>query len=76
VSADEVPTPRQMTEREHDGKPAYEGELVDPWGHDYLLEKRSTGFRWQAVSVGPDGERGTADDIVQAEPRRGGLLGR
>lgn len=72
-----VPTPRELAARERDGKPAYAGPLVDPWGHDFVLEKRATGNRWQAVSVGPDGQRGTGDDIVVPEPRRGGLdLGR
>lgn len=72
-----VPTPRELAARQRDGRPAYAGALTDPWGHDYLLEKRETGNRWQAVSVGPDGQRGTADDLIQPEPRRGGLdLGR
>ncbi|MCB9877149.1 MAG: type II secretion system protein GspG [Planctomycetes bacterium] len=70
---DAVPTPRELAKLQRDGQPAYAGSLVDPWGHDYVLRKRATGSRWEAVSAGADGEFGTDDDLVAAEPRRGGL---
>ena len=68
------PTARDLAAIQRNGQPAYAGPLVDPWGHDYLLEKRATGSRWQVVSLGPDGVHGTADDLVEVEPRRGGLV--
>ncbi len=70
---DDVPTPRQLAETEG---VAWEGPFTDPWGNDYVLQRRRTGARWQAASAGPDGELGTADDLVVPEPRRGGLFGR
>ncbi len=68
-----VPTPAELAREQLAGKPAYEGPLQDPWGHDYVLQRRPTGSRWQAVSAGPDGELGTEDDLHANEPRRGGL---
>jgi hypothetical protein len=58
------------------GEPGYPGPVQDPWGTDYVLQKRATGRRWQAVSAGPDRTLGTADDLVLAEPRRGGPIRR
>jgi hypothetical protein len=58
------------------GEPAYTGSAKDPWGNDYVLRKRPTGSRWEAASAGPDGKPGTPDDLVEIEPRRGGLWNR
>ena len=58
------------------GERGYPGPVQDPWGTDYVLQKRATGRRWQAVSAGPDRTLGTADDLVLAEPRRGGPIRR
>ena len=38
--------------------------LRDPWEKDYVLECRDKGASVLVVSLGPDGQRGTADDIV------------
>lgn len=69
-----APTPRELCDLQRDGAPAYAGPVTDPWGTDYRLEKRARGLRWQAMSAGQDGEWGTDDDLVVAEPRRGGLF--
>lgn len=74
--AAEVPSAATLAAASGDGKPLYAGPLQDPWGHDYLVQKRPVGSRWQAVSRGQDGVLGTADDLVVVEPRRGGLFGR
>ena len=68
-----IPTPRQLADVEHGGEKLYTGPFVDPWGSDYILRKRKRGARWEAVSLGPDKKAGTDDDIILAEPRRGGL---
>lgn len=36
----------------------------DPWNHDYVLECRDNGASVIVVSLGPDGERRTKDDIL------------
>ena len=38
-----------------------EGALVDPWDNDYQIEIRNK--RYTIISLGPDGEIGTDDDI-------------
>lgn len=68
-----IPTPREMAAIVRNGTKLYSGELVDPWGSDYILRKRKRGLRWEAVSLGPDKLVDTDDDILAAEPRRGGL---
>ncbi|MCC7396051.1 MAG: type II secretion system protein GspG [Planctomycetes bacterium] len=70
---DEVPTPTQLQQLRAQDKPVYAGPLQDPWGSDYVLQKRSAGVRWQAVSCGPDQQLGTEDDLLEVEPRRGRL---
>jgi hypothetical protein len=70
---DTIPTPRELAEIVRNGSKLYSGELVDPWGSDYILRKRKRGVRWEAVSLGPDKKADTDDDIIVAEPRRGGL---
>ena len=37
---------------------------VDPWGHGYVVECTSGGASVVVLSMGGDGRRGTADDIV------------
>jgi hypothetical protein len=68
-----VPTVAQLAEQRPGGPPFYAGPRQDPWGKDYVLRARPTGTRWEAASGGPDGELGTADDLAEIEPRRGGL---
>lgn len=68
-----VPTVADLTKAVKDGKPRYAGPAQDPWGHDYAIQKRPTGNRWQVVSAGQDGKVGTADDLAVPEPRGGGL---
>ncbi|MDO8349186.1 MAG: type II secretion system protein GspG [Planctomycetota bacterium] len=48
----------------------YTGSKQDPWGHDYVIEPRKTGARWQVRSLGQDGVKDTDDDLVLQEPRR------
>jgi hypothetical protein len=38
-------------------------ELQDPWGNPYELDCKPDGMGVRAVSRGPDGQPGTADDI-------------
>lgn len=52
-----------------DGVARYTGPLQDPWGRPWVIRKRSSGVRWEAVSLGQDGQLGTADDMVEQEPR-------
>ena len=52
-----------------DGGSRYRGPAQDPWGHEYLVEQRANGTRWQARSLGQDGVKGTDDDLVVQEPR-------
>lgn len=40
----------------------------DPWGNAYWLAQSARGSTLIIGSSGPDGERGTADDITQAVP--------
>lgn len=70
---DTIPTPRELAEIVRNGSKLYSGELVDPWGSDYILRKRKRGVRWEAASLGPDKKVDTDDDIIVPEPRRGGL---
>ena len=35
----------------------------DPWNHDYVLECGDAGASAAVISLGPDGKRGTPDDI-------------
>lgn len=74
--SDAVPSAKELAAAPLAESNKYAGPLQDPWGHDYVLQKRPTGARWQAVSAGQDGQLGSADDLVVIEPRRGGLLGR
>lgn len=74
--SEQVPAAKDLAAAPKDGKPRYAGPLQDPWGHDYVIQKRPVGSRWQAVSAGQDGQLGTADDVTVIEARRGGLLGR
>ena len=71
-----VPTAAELSAAKRDGAPLYTGPVQDPWGHDYVVQKRPTGTRWQVTSAGQDGVRGSDDDLVVVEARRGGLLGR
>lgn len=73
VGSDKLPRVADVAKAEKDGKPRYAGAVQDPWGHDYVIQARPVGSRWQAVSAGPDGQLGTTDDLVVIEPRRGGL---
>jgi hypothetical protein len=47
--------------------PLYMRDLVldDAWGHQILVESSTPTFRFR--SVGPDGQRGTADDLLSPE---------
>ncbi|MCA8949520.1 MAG: type II secretion system protein GspG [Planctomycetes bacterium] len=73
VDPDHVATVAEIAAAQKDGKPRYTGPLQDPWGNDYVIEKRKFGSRWQLRSLGQDGERVTDDDIRVQEPRLGGL---
>lgn len=42
----------------------------DPWGHEYLLVRGEGAREIVVLSVGPDGKRGTDDDIDQISARR------
>ncbi|MEO6246012.1 MAG: type II secretion system protein GspG, partial [Opitutaceae bacterium] len=41
---------------------------LDPWGHPYVYEfpGRVNVSGYDVVSMGPDGQAGTADDVVNA----------
>jgi general secretion pathway protein G len=39
-----------------------ESKLKDPWGNKYIYE-RSGGTNYKIFSAGPDGQRGTKDDV-------------
>ncbi len=43
---------------------------TDPWQRPYLLRQRDERRSWEVVSLGPDGEDGTEDDISSARRRR------
>lgn len=54
----------QLVEGDENNPPVIKGGedvLVDPWGNPYEFEKR--GKMYAVVSCGPDGEKGTEDDI-------------
>jgi hypothetical protein len=68
-----VPTPRQLAQAAAGGVPLHRGALQDPWGTDYVVRRRAVGTRWEVASAGQDRQFGTADDLVLAEARRGGL---
>ena len=68
-SGADLPTVAELAQHEVDGARAYEGPVQDPWGRDYVLRRRPTGSRWEALSVGQDGVVDTDDDLVAQEPR-------
>ncbi len=68
-----IPTVAELAAAQKDGKPRYTGPQQDPWGNDFLIEKRQYGRRWQLRSLGQDGKKLTDDDIRVQEPRGGGL---
>ena len=70
---DKVMTIHELRKAPREGAEPYTGPVEDPWGNDYVIEKRATGSRWQFRSLGQDGKLDTADDMVVQEPRRGGL---
>jgi hypothetical protein len=41
----------------------YSSDPEDPWGHFYYIETQRDGFT--VGSMGPDGKKGTADDITR-----------
>ena len=44
--------------------PYLEEAPKDPWGHDYVYRKNDDGDNpFEIICLGPDGERGTSDDI-------------
>lgn len=76
AKAKEPVTVRELAAADRGGSPWYVGPVADPWGRDYVVRKRTSGVRWEVLSVGPDGAAGTDDDLVEQEPRAGGLFGR
>jgi hypothetical protein len=53
----------ELPARLEDLVPKYAKALhLDPWGHNYVLYRGPGGVA--IVSAGPDGQLGTADDIV------------
>jgi len=77
MAAPEVPDVAEIVAaKAADGTAVYAGPTLDPWGKAYVLRKRPTGSRWEAVSSGQDGKPDSADDLVVVEPRRGGLRDR
>ena len=46
------------------GAPARPAPIRDPWGNPYVYELSGDGETASVVSFGPDGERGTSDDIA------------
>lgn len=46
--------------------PGRDDMMLDPWGNALYLKRRSDGFH--VASAGPDGRRGTPDDVLS--PRR------
>ena len=49
------------------GKRDYVNEIKnDPWGNPYELEV--TGKRFRVISRGPDGQKGTGDDVTSKSP--------
>jgi len=71
-----IATAHDLAASKVDGVPRYAGNVKDPWGNDYQVERRKNGVRWQVRSLGQDGVKETDDDLVVQEPRSGGLFGR
>jgi len=76
VQPDAVATVHDIAASKSGGVPRYAGNTKDPWGNDYVIERRKNGVRWQVRSLGQDGVKDTDDDLVVQEPRGGGLFGR
>lgn len=69
-----VPTVAELAAgKQADGTPFYAGPVQDPWGSDYVLQKRKVGVRWEVVSAGQDKQLGSDDDLVVVEERTGGM---
>lgn len=54
----------QLIEGDENNAPVIKGGedvLIDPWGNPYEFERR--GKMYAVISCGPDGEKGTEDDI-------------
>lgn len=58
-----IPTMADLTTPDEKGYRYLEGAPQDPWGNDYVIEVLEQN-RVRVVSAGPDGKRGTPDDIV------------
>jgi type II secretory pathway pseudopilin PulG len=58
-----VPTLGDLTARDGKNEPELEDLPRDPWGHDYELRAGTSLNDIVAVSAGPDGVFGNADDI-------------
>lgn len=69
-AAVEVPTVETLATTNRGDKPWYAGPQLDPWARPYSIRQRPVGLRWDVASGGPDGVFGTADDLVEQEPRR------
>lgn len=69
--ADALPADVQdLAKLEQNGEQVYPGPFVDPWGSAVRITHRKYGNRWKAISMGPDQQADTDDDIVVEEPRR------
>jgi general secretion pathway protein G len=40
----------------------------DPWGHEFLLRMGDVPPGWEVISLGPDGDEGSGDDISSRAP--------
>lgn len=66
-----VPTMEDLLERDATGHPYIESDEapVDPWGNAYVIENLEGRLRFEVRSFGPDGVKGTADDITHPQRR-------
>jgi type II secretion system protein G len=73
ISAKKAPTDLEVLIKEDGDEAALldggEGALYDPWDNKYVLEHKK-GDAFVIISFGPDGEKGTEDDIRSDEIKR------
>lgn len=58
----EAPLPRDLPAALQRLFPGRDDTRVDPWGRHFYLRRRALGF--EIGSAGPDGRRGTRDDVL------------
>lgn len=58
-----------LIEKDAKGNSLLEELSKDPWGNDYQLREGDGPNSWEVISLGPDGNEGTEDDISNRQKK-------